>query len=383
MADTFVVSSAQDSGDATFRAAIEAANINPAITEIRFNVSEPIQLLSAIQYLGQQSLVFVGQGVQIDGSQLVEGDLLVTKTGASLTFYQMTFNQSPNRMITVRIPTETVGEVSVLLQDVTIRRAGREALYIADHLVLENNVFVGAPASIKLTIINGVFSENGLKDSGSDGVRVIEFGEGDVVVDIRNSVMNGNGDDGLDLAENDAGDMDVYAQQLSVNNNGAFDTNNAEDGIDIDEAGSGNFYLVLKGAQVNNSSDEGLDLDESGDGHMIITLRDIESNNNGDESVRIDESGAGHIDALLFNVTSNNNGDDGMQIRESNAGRISLNFIDVNANKNEKYGIRIGQFTDNDEIDPEENLGQVLNGGGITVDENALGTHFIQGVIVR
>ena len=49
MADTFVVSSAQDSGDATFRAAIEAANINPAITEIRFNVSEPIQLLSAIQ----------------------------------------------------------------------------------------------------------------------------------------------------------------------------------------------------------------------------------------------------------------------------------------------------------------------------------------------
>ena len=384
IADGLIVSSSEDAGENSFRAAVLSANSNPLITEIYFNVSEPIQLLSSVQYLGTQTLALFGNGVHIDGSRLKEFDLFVSKTGASLSFNQMTFTQSPARMIAIRIPATAIGTVTISLKDVSIQRAGQEGLYISDREVFDNEVFIGSPASIKLHIENSIFNENGLQGvAGADGVRVLELGEGSLIAEITHSIMNGNGRDGLDLSESEGGDIDIYGHHLEVNGNGFFDPESPEDGISLNETGLGNMYISLKSVKVNNNRDEGMDIRESEDGHILLALRDIEGNQNGDESLRLDESGFGYIDATFFNMTSLENGDDGIQIRETNEGRLHLNFTNFNASGNEKNGVRIEQFGDNDEIDSIENEGRILNGDGNILENNLIAPFLLRGVSVR
>ena len=65
-AATALVSNTADAGAGSFRAAVEAANSDPAITSIRFRRDlGTIELQSTVTYTGTQALTIDGRGTEI------------------------------------------------------------------------------------------------------------------------------------------------------------------------------------------------------------------------------------------------------------------------------------------------------------------------------
>ena len=103
-AATALVSNTADAGAGSFRAAVEAANSDPAITSIRFRRDlGTIELQSTVTYAGAQALTIDGRGTEIGSAAAQTFDLFIVEGGGDLTLRSLTFREGDNG-ISIGIP---------------------------------------------------------------------------------------------------------------------------------------------------------------------------------------------------------------------------------------------------------------------------------------
>ncbi|MCC2662975.1 MAG: hypothetical protein K0S35_897, partial [Geminicoccaceae bacterium] len=274
LAATVSVTNNNDDGAGSFRAAVEAANLNPAITSIRFNGDRgTIALQTSVIYTGAQPLRIDGRGTDIAAAAPQTIDLFVAEAGGDLTLRNLTFRDGDNGIL-VEVPASAEGQVSVALYDVTVVDNLRFGLSID-----EDDPAPGKPfaASISLVVASSHFARNGLlitpdEDEGDvDAVRVNERGDGDITAAVLNSVFIDNGADGFELDEEGPGDATLTALGSSFDDNGVTRVG-GDDGLDIDESDDGSIWLNVVDSTFNGSTDDGIGLDESDGGDLHITL---------------------------------------------------------------------------------------------------------------
>ncbi len=321
-----------------FVTAINDANGDPTITEIQFEDGvDAIELGGTVTYTGGQALTITGDadGVTIGPTTGNEGAFnLFESTGdADLTLKELTFDGGLNGVL-VDISAAATGVVSVVLEDVAIQNCGAFGLHVSDG--------AESDASIDLTVSGSTITGNGTAVADSDGIRVDETGEGDIVANVSDSDIVGNGGDGLELDEQGAGDVKLHLSGSTLNGNGFFDPDDLDDGLDIDEAGDGSVKATIVNSEFNGNFDQGVDLDEEGAGSMIARFANVDANDNIDsDGIKMSEEDAGGLNVRFTSVRVNTNGGEGIQLEEANAGSVNVQFNDVQANGNSKEGIQI------------------------------------------
>jgi hypothetical protein len=318
-AATTFVSNRADAGPGSFRAAVEAANDDAAITSIRFRRDlGTIELESTVTYTGTQALSIDGRGTAVASARPHAFDLFIAEGGGDLTLRNLTFQDGDNGIV-VAVPGPAEGLISVSLFDVTVADNQRFGLTID-----EDDPGVEAfAASINLVIVASHFARNGLLDTDDedegdvDAVRVNERGEGDITATVLNSEFIDNGADGFELDEEGPGDATMTALNSTFDDNG-LTREGGDDGLDIDESEDGGIWLKAVGSTFNGSTDDGIGLDESGAGDLEISLVQVEASANADSGISADEGDDGDFEVNLVRVTADENEDKGADLSEGN-----------------------------------------------------------------
>jgi hypothetical protein len=368
---SMLVTNGDDAGAGSFRAAIEAANADSAITTIIVRPRvDLVELASSVEYTGTQTLSVRGGGATIapmDGDEHAF-DLFVSSGGADLELRDLTFRAGEDGVF-VPVPGDATGIVSVALRNVNIEDSGLFGLHIDDQSV-------GSDASIELSISGGSFTNNGTEALDFDGIRVDEGGAGDIIAVLSNVAVDGNGADGLELDERGEGSVDLSIRNSSFDGNGFFNEEDLDDGIDIDEADAGNVFVSINSSTINGNFDEGLDLNEDGDGSLQFLLTTVTATGNHDEGIKADELGGGDLIASLANVRANDTVDEeGIALTEEDGGGVFAAFIHVTASGNAKEGIEVSENGDGDVSASFFNVTAKNNGGdGLDVAEAGAGS---------
>jgi hypothetical protein len=317
-ATTFVSNSADD-GPGSFRAAVEAANIDAAITSIRFRRDlGTIELQSTVTYFGTQALTIDGRGTDIASAAPQTFDLFIAEGGGDLTLRNLTFRDGDNAIV-VAVPGLAEGPISVSLFDVTVVDNLRFGLTIDEDDPGEEPF----AASVNLVVVASHFAGNGLledvdEDEGDvDAVRVNERGEGGITATVLNSEFVNNGADGFELDEEGPGDVTMTALNSTFDDNG-LTREGGDDGLDIDESEDGGIWLKVVGSSFNGSTDDGIGLDESGEGDLEISLVQVAASANLDSGISADEADGGDFEGELVRVTADENEDKGADLSEGN-----------------------------------------------------------------
>ena len=320
-AATALVSNTADSGAGSFRAAVEAANSDPAITSIRFRRDlGTIEFQSTVTYTGTQALTIDGRGTEIapPPQTLDRFDLFIALGGGDLTLRSLTFQDGDNGIV-VMIPGLAEGPVSVSLLDVNVVDNLRFGLTIDE----EDPGEAPFAASINLVVVASHFNGNGLlegadEDEGDvDAVRVNERGEGDIMATVLNSEFVNNGADGFELDEEGPGDVTMMTLNSTFDENG-LTREGGDDGLDIDESEDGGIWLKVVGSTFKGSTDDGIGLDESGEGDLEISLEEVKTSANHDSGISADEADSGDFEIRFVRVSSDENVDKGADFSEGN-----------------------------------------------------------------
>jgi hypothetical protein len=320
-AATAFVSNTADAGAGSFRAAVEAANSDPAITSIRFRRDlGRIELQSTVTYAGAQALTIDGLGTEIGSAAAQTFDLFIVEGGNDLTLRSLTLREGDNG-ISIDIPPFGKGQVSIVMFEVIVSDNLRFGLLIDEGDQMPEEPF---GASINLVIAASQFARNGLLDTDDedegdvDAVRVNERGNGDITAVVIDSVFVNNGADGFELDEEGPGNATMTALNSAFDDNG-FTREGGDDGLDIDESEDGGIWMKVVGSSFNRSTDDGIGLDESGEGDLEINLVQVEASANLDSGISGDEADGGDFEVELVRVTADENEDKGADFSEGNA----------------------------------------------------------------
>jgi hypothetical protein len=318
-AATAFVSNTADAGAGSLRAAVEAANSDPAITSIRFRGDlGTIELESNVTYTGTQTLTIDGRGTNLASAAPQTFDLFTAEGGGDLTLRNLAFQGGDNAIV-VAVAGLAEEPISVSLFDVTVVDNLRFGLLIDE----------GGPgeellaASVNLVVVASRFVGNGLlenvdEDEGDvDAVRVNERGNGGITATVLNSKFVNNGADGFELDEEGPGDVTMTALNSTFDDNG-LTREGGDDGLDIDESEDGGIWLKVIGSSFNRSTDDGIGLDESGEGDLDISLARVEASANVDSGISADEADGGDFEAEFVRVTADQNEDKGADFSEGN-----------------------------------------------------------------
>jgi hypothetical protein len=339
LAATVSVTNNNDDGAGSFRAAVEAANDNSAITSIRFNRDlGTVALQDTVIYSGAQPLSIDGRGTDIAAAMPETIDLFVADAGGDLTLKNLTFQDGDNGVV-VEVPALAEGQVSVALFDVTVVDNLRFGLLI-DEDPSEDEPFA---ASISLVVSSSHFEGNGLVTDDVDAVRVNERGDGDITAAVINSQFINNGADGFELDEEGLGDATLTALGSSFDDNGVT-REGGDDGLDIDESEDGSIWLNVVDSSFNGSTDDGIGLDESDDGDLHITLVQVEASANDDSGISADEGASGNYEAKFVLVTADENEDKGADMTEAGAGDFDGRAVTSLFSFNDDDGIAVEQL---------------------------------------
>jgi len=369
VAATAFVTNNADADTGSFREAVEAANMNPSVNSIRFrgNVGT-IELQETVVYTGAQALSIDGRGTEVGSAAPQSFDLFVADGGGDLTIRNLAFRDGSNG-ITVDVPGDATGKLSVSLFEVTVQNNSRYGLLIEDQID-------DSAASIWLDVLFSRFLNNGLETGGADldGVRVNEGGDGDIVANVHHSAFNGNGADGFELDEDDAGDVTLKALHSSFDDNGANPVD-TDDGLDIDEDADGSIWVQVAHSTFNGHTDDGIGLDETGNGDIHLSLVQVETSDNGDSGVSADEGGDGDFEIKLVQVLADDNGEEGLNLSEVDGGDFDGSAVGSSFSCNGPVsichgavGIAVEQLDDGSGVLRLVNV--VLEGNGVPFDLN-------------
>ena len=378
-----LVTDGADDGPGTFRAAIEEANDDSAIRVIRFARDLGlIETSSTVEYTGSQRLSILGRDtvIQPAADAIDEFHLLVSSGGADLLIRDLAIQGGSLNGLTVPVPADATGVVSVHLDRVTVADNGLYGVHIDDQS--ENSA-----ASIRFSMSRTQITGNGFKpgEDDFDGVRIDEGGEGGVVASIRFSTVEGNAADGTEIDEKGNGSVILNASHSRFNDNGTQPQlpSDLEDGLDIDEAGEGSIVAHLVNVQANRNEDEGIDFDEEGKGDLVSTLIGVEASGNLDENIKfsedadaeppdpedfgfdpdaddplanfdqqafdeavgeVNQDAGGDLIANLVGVRANDSRDgDGIRFEEFGLGDLIAKLVFVEADSNDDEGVQISE----------------------------------------
>lgn len=362
-----------DSGDGSFRAAIETANGDSAADAVVFDIGlGTITLESTVEYTGAQLLSIFGSEATITGDGFAD-DLFRSTGGGKLWLGYLTFDDSGAEGVEVDVPAVATGDLRTTLYRVTIDGSAGFGLLIEDKVHASD-------AGLVLDLLHSTISGNGTPatsdadpDNDHDGVRVNEAGLGGITVDVTKSTVTGNAYDGVEVDEEDGGDVTFAAAHSLFAENGFGLESDLEDGLDVDEADGGSVRVALVQSVAENNYQDGFDLNEAGDGDITVNANKSRSTGNGTEGdgrgldveeedagnntfhaqfctfsdnqedgVRNNESGGGNLLARLLYSSVQNNGDDGYDGDEDDAGSGTL-FVQrgtiVNGNADDDFDL--------------------------------------------
>lgn len=382
------VSTSANSGPGSFRAAVEAANVNPSITSIRFaNKLGTIALVQPVTFSGTQALAIDGKDTHIDGDLLSAGeDALIVSGGGDLTIRRLVVRNAPGIGIKVLIPATRTGVVSITLQDVAARANGEHGVLINDQPAYlidpESTSPAGSDAGLRVRVSKSSFENNGFASIDQDGFRVNEGGLGDIDAVFQHTRVIGNGGDGVELDERGAGSVIFTVEHTQLIRNGGFTEADFDDGIDVDEEGDGGIDGNFNQVEANNNFEQGVDLNENNAGDLRVFMNKVDANDNAEEGIEFEEdddfAGGGDIIAVLQSVTTLRNGaidgDAGLKLREKGVGNLSAQVIKPVSSDNAVGGMLFREDAAGTLDVVVENAVAGGNGGdGIKFDENSAG----------
>lgn len=406
LADTVYVSSAADSGEGSFRAAVDAASADPAIDTIEFDGALAVTLASEVHYEGSQDLAIAGNGSTLTGdcplASTWDGGLFASYSAASISLGDISFADSCNNGVGVFIPEDASGEVVISLDNVSITGSRFHGLYAdgqdstgvyntddVPHPECQDPHPVDSKAGIVLYAMNSHIDGNGtvapdgvnwiqpepisceageLELTGCpydfDGIRLDDGGQGGIAALIVDSSANGNLADGIEYDERGQGDVLSWAYGLEVSANGETtaypildcdgdDVEDLDDGFDIDEEDNGELHAYFADVLVLDNRDEGLDLDEAGNGSATLVIEGAVANGNEDQGIKLDESDNGSLSATLYGVEANGSlSQHGTEFTEEDNGSLDvviaaseIRFNDDGAVAGEQTGRGYGLLT--------------------------------------
>lgn len=342
----YLVSNNADEGEGSLRAALEAANTDPAVNTIQVEAGVgTIALASALTYSGEQSLRILGNGVVIDGSECV-CDLLVAPGGADLDLVDLTLANGENGL-RVAVPSSRSGNVGIRLIGVRVENNGLHGVWVDDG---------DAAAGLDVEIISSFILGNGFIQGASDydGVRVEEGGAGTLTFVTRDTEAGDNAGDGVDLREAGTGDLYIDVRDSDFGNNGEQPQNldAPEDGFDAREVGSGSIDVRFVSSTASGNHARGVFLAEEGAGDIRGALTGVVASDNGAANLLLREDadaeggavpGAGGISVTFSQVTAEGSGEDGARIEELGAGDLVAQIQDSDFSDNDGDGLGVIQ----------------------------------------
>jgi len=382
------VTSADDAGAGTLRAALAAADADPEIQMIELSSAlDTIVLQSGLTFDGPQPLVIDGRGTIIDAAALPAGrDALTLGLSIAAELRDLTVRRAPGTGISMLVSPRATGTVQVVLDGVRVIENGSHGVLINDQVDYltdpDATTNGGSDANLRVTVRGSLFRGNGFAAIDRDGLRVNEGGLGDLVAEIVGTVVERNGGDGIELDERGAGDASFVVRGTDLLFNGAFTPDDFDDGIDVDEADAGHLVGHFERVRANDNFEQGIDLNENHAGDLKVTMRDVQGSRNAEEGIEFEEdddfAGGGSLYADLADVVANGNGavdgDAGLKLREKGDGDVEATLLRIRASDNAVRGIELREDAAGamlafaTDITADRNAGE-----GVRLDENGAG----------
>jgi hypothetical protein len=382
------VTNSNDAGPGSFRDAIAQASADPGVTHIQFTGRVAvIALQQSVTFTGAQALTINGNGAVIDASGVAQGAAFLATGGGDLAVSRLAVRNGPAEGIAVEVPSGATGTLYVSLFRVEISGNLGHGVLVNDQVDPSTQDGVqpnpnGSAASVDVSVVNSVFSDNGYSVSDRDGLRVNEGGAGDLIITVKHSVSADNAADGIEVDERGAGDVRVDVVGTEIVRNGKFDPDDLDDGFDIDEYNDGSVSGTVALTVASDNYEEGLDFNENNAGDLRVDLVRVQVNGNREEGVDLEEdddfAGGGDLVTAMAGVKTSGNGaaggDAGLKIREKGDGDLIAVVSGVVASHNVIGGVSVREDAGGhlrSEIDHATAAGNT--GRGIDFDENGAG----------
>lgn len=333
-----------------------------------------IAISDTLKYTDKLPLTIIGSGQTILGLA-ADKTLLEISNGADLTISNINFtvnehfsltNQGGGKGIFVNIPNDREGVVSLILNNVSVANVGQHGIHLSDCVVDRCGAdSSGGLATVYVNLTAVTIDNVGYGHFDSDGIRVDERNEGDIIFNAVNSVFRHVGADGVELDEGNNGQVIVNLSNVSFEANGGYCAGisnlyapedaacveyddgklvlDLDDGIDVDEAGDGSIFGQLNQVVVSHNYDEGLDFDEEGDGSINVNLAHIEAVGNSEEGIKFSEKEDGDIEVELKSSLVLDNHDDGIQFKEEDSGNIHITVHETTSLHNTKKDLKVSE----------------------------------------
>lgn len=384
-----IVANANDSGPGSFRAAIDRANANSAVTTIQFiGRGSTIALQQTVWFNGSQDLTINGTGATLDGTN-ADGPAFRTTGGGDLTVVNLTVRNATAEGIAVEVPSSATGTVRVSLRDVAIIDNAGHGVLVNDQDDPATQVIEGeSAASLDVSVVGTRFIRNGYSVSDRDGLRVNEGGDGDLKITVLLSQSEDNAADGIEVDERGNGDVRLEMFGTRIRRNGKFDPADLDDGFDIDEAGDGSVLGSVMLSEANDNYEEGFDFNENDGGDLRVDMLLVEASRNGEEGIDYEEdddfAGGGDLVTTmeLVKTDGNRGGDAGLKIREKGEGSLDVTLKGVEASNNLTGGISVREDAVGTLTSAISRATAVANTGhGIDFDENRGSAADVMGIL--
>ncbi len=378
--ENLLVTTANDSGIGSLRAALEMAAKSTEATRIVVTVDGALNIDSTLTYDGAAPLELIGLGQTVYSDANIT--LLEVTAGANISISHLSF-EGPggytieNRAdqngavagkgIFVDVPDDQTGTVYVVLNDVTVKGVPSFGVHISDCYLADacgggqGGEGEGSPASIHITLTDVEINDVGNGRFDADGFRVDERGAGDIIFNADSSRFIGVGADGVELDEGQLGKVQATIFDTSFIGNGIYcnptllagnlpaepegefaDGEMAESDIPGPVVGSLDDGCFEREVELYNSGsveayefgidlDDGIDFDEAGDGNIETVMIGTMITGNYDEGVDFDEEGNGDIIVQFINTDASHNTDDGFKMSELDAGGVDALLMNATA----------------------------------------------------
>lgn len=158
------------------------------------------------------------------------------------------------------------------------------------------------PGSIIAYVQGGTM--NGNRDEGFD---LDEEGTGDIRAVVIGVTLRGNGDENVSYTEDEA--EEAGGDVIHVFHDVVSEASEGGDGIKLEEFGPGDLKGTMSNMELNDNDDEGVQYEEVGDGDLDVRMINSDVENNGGGGVQVEQKGDGQGVFRIRNVDFDDNGD--------------------------------------------------------------------------
>ncbi|MEQ9568611.1 MAG: hypothetical protein RLN75_00345 [Longimicrobiales bacterium] len=158
------------------------------------------------------------------------------------------------------------------------------------------------PGSIIAYVQGGTISGN--RDEGFD---LDEEGTGDIRAVVVGVTLRGNGDENVSYTEDE--ELEAGGDIVHVFHNVTSEASEGGDGIKLEDFGPGDLKGTMSNMELNDNDDEGIQYEEVGDGDLEVRIVDADIEGNGGGGIQVEQLDAGGGVIRLRNVDFDGNGD--------------------------------------------------------------------------